>query len=141
MSSPALFTSFWSNPLIGDLDATMVSISRGQPRYKLPFHYRMAPLLAPSREAFAVQDEDAFYKIYRQQLDEIGVDAILSKLSAISERDGGRSLILLCYERPHEFCHRVGLRDWLRWRDVPIRELQHGDLPRRRDIITPTLFD
>ena len=141
MSAPELYTSFWSNPLLGDVDATKVSVSRGQPRYKLPFRYRMAPELAPSREAFAITDEDEFGKVYRRQLDELGIDAILGKLSAISTRDGGRPLILLCYERPGEFCHRQVLRDWLRWRNIPIRELVPGDLPRRRDVPQPSLFE
>ena len=135
-----LYTSYWANKALTDLDAVKVSISRGQPRWKLPFRYRMAAELAPSKATFRIQDEREFSRSYRTQLDEIGLDAILDRLTSISDRDGARALVLLCFEPADQFCHRHVLRDYLRWENVPIRELQPGDLPRRHDTATPTLF-
>ncbi|MDP9438844.1 MAG: hypothetical protein M3P49_08880 [Actinomycetota bacterium] len=59
-----LFTSHWRSPLLADLDATIVGISRGTPRGNPGFRYRVARELAPSRATFALEDREAFEEAY-----------------------------------------------------------------------------
>ena len=102
-----LLTSYWSNPALRRTDAVKVSISRGQPRWPLPFRYRRATLLAPSRETFALESDEAFEAAYLAELEEAGVEKIRHLLRRFSEEAGGRPLVLLCWEKPGTGpCHR-----------------------------------
>lgn len=135
-----LFTSHWRSPLLKDVDATIVSISRGQPRWSLPFKYRKLPACAPDDRTWAQEDWDDFTTSYRRQLEEIGVDAVLAKLERISQQAGGVAVVLLCYEVEEVDCHRGLLSAFLRERGVEIRELVPGDLPQREDAAELRLF-
>ena len=42
-----LCTSHWRSPILANVDAQVVGISRGTPRWSLPFKYRKLPALAP----------------------------------------------------------------------------------------------
>lgn len=140
---PQLFTSRWADKTLARLDAVPVGISRGAPRWSLPYRYRTMRELAPSREVFGIEDPGEFAEAYRTGLDEIGVERIVSGLSRIAEEEGGKPLILLCWERPGEFCHRRVLSGWLHERTgVEVPELVPGVLPEGGSGTTtePTLF-
>jgi uncharacterized protein YeaO (DUF488 family) len=127
-----LFTSRWANKELAELQCQPVGISRGTPRFKTGFRYKLARELAPDDEAWAAaEDKEAFRASYIRQLEELGLDAILRRLSGISHEHRGLPLVLICYEPAEEFCHRHVLSAWLRERGVEIRELQPGDLPQR----------
>jgi hypothetical protein len=95
---PALFTSRWQNKKLAELGVVPVGISRGTPRFKLPYRYRMLRLLAPYREAFGIEDNEGFERTYLRQLEELGVEYIANRLRRISHEHGGRPLVLLCFE-------------------------------------------
>jgi hypothetical protein len=127
-----LFTSRWANKELAQLHCQPVGISRGTPRFRTGFRYKLVRELAPNNEAWAAgEDEEAFRASYIRQLEGLGLGAILSRLARISRESGGGPLVLLCYEPAGEFCHRHVLAAWLRERGVDIRELEPGDLPRR----------
>jgi hypothetical protein len=109
----SIFTSYWANPLLKDLDAIYIGISRSVPRWSVPFEYRHLPLLAPSRETFAIEDEGKFAAAYRKQLMKLGAERIVTAFMNVSSRHGGRPVVLLCYESPGQFCHRRIFADWL----------------------------
>jgi uncharacterized protein (DUF488 family) len=136
-----LYTCHWRSPLLVDADAQIVSISRGEPRWRLPFRYRRLQSLAPSDEAWRQKDQKAFEAAYIRQLEEIGVTAILGDLKRIA---GDGRAVLLCWERldkPDEWCHRRILADWLRERTgIEIREMQRGDLPHCEEAAEMRLF-
>jgi hypothetical protein len=92
-----LYTSHWRSPLLADVDAQIVSISRGEPRWRLPFRFRRLRQLAPGTEAWSHKaDREAFENAYQRQLQEIGAEPILERLEEIS---AGKPAILLCWER------------------------------------------
>ena len=133
-----LFTSRWANKELAELRCQPVGISRGNPRFRTGFRYKLARELAPDNEAWAAaEDEEAFRASYIRQLEGLGVDAILGRLAQISQENGGLPLVLLCYEPEGEFCHRHVLSAWLRERRVEIRELQPGDLPQCQEVPQP----
>ncbi|MDP9438669.1 MAG: DUF488 domain-containing protein [Actinomycetota bacterium] len=137
----ALFTSHWRSPLLVDLDATIVSISRGEPRWRLPFSYRRMRSLAPGNEAWAQKDPEAFERAYLDQLDDLGAEHILAELERIAN---GKPCLLVCWEKladPNEFCHRRVLAERLRaMTGIEVPELRPGDLPQRQDTLEPRLF-
>jgi hypothetical protein len=90
-----------------DVDAQVVGVSRGTPRWSLPFSYRVLRDLAPSDEVWAHEDTREFEAAYLDQLEALGVERIVSDLERISGDYGGKLLCLLCWEKPHEeYCHR-----------------------------------
>jgi len=69
--------------------------------------------------------EDMYEERYLHQLDMNGeailkgVDALLSHAEKM-----GRRLVLLCYEKPSDFCHRHILARWLERRGFRVKELE-----------------
>jgi hypothetical protein len=94
-----LRTSYWGNRhLAGRIDVVPVGISRGTPKFPVPYRYRMCRLLAPSRDTFALESDEEFNHAYIAGLEAIGVERIRRALDAISGEEGGRVLCLLCWE-------------------------------------------
>jgi hypothetical protein len=122
------------------VDATIVSISRGQPRWRLPFKYRKLPALAPGDRSWNEEDQEAFERAYLDQLDALGAETILAKLEQIG---GGRPVVMLCWERPEPaaFCHRWTLARFVEERTgTTVPELEHGMLAKK-PTAQPVLFD
>lgn len=106
-----VYTSHWRNRELADLDATIISISRGEPRWRLPFSYRRLRSLAPNDEAWAQEDRRSFEQAYLDQLDALGAEKILEEIRRIA---GGRAALLTCWERAGaEYCHRWTLARWI----------------------------
>jgi hypothetical protein len=135
-----IYTSHWRSSLLKDVDAQIVSISRGEPRWRLPFAYRRVRELAPDDRTWRQNGEEEFTAAYLDQLNRIGADTILERLE--KEVDGGRPCVLLCWEKPHEpFCHRWLLARYIeREPGIVVPELQPGMLSRRATT-QPPLFD
>ncbi len=128
--SADLYTSYWSNRDLAKVDAVKVSISRGQPKWPLPFRYRRAMLLAPSRETFGLRSDEAFEAAYLAELEEAGVEKIGALLERISVEEGGGPLVLLCFEKPGEVCHRRMFAEfWQERTGVVVPELQFSVQP------------
>ncbi len=135
-----LFTTRWANKDLAHLNAQPVGISRGVPRFRTPYRYKLARELAPGDVAWSTPDWESFTVAYRGQLEGLGVEAILGRLERISAQSGGLPLVLLCFERDAGDCHRGLLAGWLREQGVEIRELGAGDVAQHEGAAEPTLF-
>ena len=109
-----LYTSRWANRELARLPVVPVGISRGVPRWPLPYSYRMARLLAPSRTTFELESDAEFEAAYLREMEAAGAEKIAAMLSKISAEEGGADLCLLCYEDVHagQVCHRRMFADW-----------------------------
>ncbi len=124
--------------MLPQVDAVMVAISRGKPRWRLPFKYRVLSELAPSDATWAAEDEEGFERSYLDQLETLGSEAILDRLAAIGD---GRPVVCLCWEKPGEWCHRRQLADFIeRETAISVPELETGMLPDRAGTPEPRLF-
>ena len=140
---PQLFTSRWANRALAHIDVTPVGISRGTPRYPVPYRYRMARLLAPSRETFAIEDLGEFERSYVKDLERVGPDRVADLLRRIGREEGGRPLCLLCFERDPAECHRAMFARWFRVKTgIVVPELDVRDFGASEDNYReqPTLF-
>jgi len=135
-----LFTSRWASKDLAHRACQPVGISRGTPKFRTGYRYKLARELAPSREAFGLADPQEFEAAYRAGLEEIGLDAILGKLEGISKESGGLPLVLLCFEALPANCHRGLLAKWLREHGVEIRELAPGEILQHENVAEPRLF-
>lgn len=134
-----LYTSHWSSALLPHVAATMIAISRGKPRWKLAYRYRVLSELAPDDATWTEETEEGFERSYLDQLQALGSEAILARLAGIGD---GRPICLLCWEKPHEkYCHRWTLADFLQSEaGITVPELEPGMLPDRPGVPEPRLF-
>jgi hypothetical protein len=135
-----IFTSHWRSPLLADADCVPVSISRGEPRWRLPFAFRRMRALAPDDRTWAEQDPAAFRASYERQLWDLGAGRIVEDLERVSD---GCPVVCLCWERPtDDYCHRWTLAAFVeREAGIVVPELTVGDLPRRPDSPQVSLFE
>lgn len=113
-----LFTSRYSNQAgIIRSGAVPVGITLGRPKFPLKYEPVYLRQLAPDGSMFHLNEREEFEPKYRQKLDRIGIHEIRETLREISRQNGGRDLVLLCYEnvtKPGEWCHRQVFADWFR---------------------------
>jgi hypothetical protein len=91
-----------------------VAITLSRPKFPLPYRLEHeARRLAPWG-LFDVKDPAEFTRRYRERLDRLDLDALVAKFEAISAAEGGRRLVLLCFEDVHagQACHRRDFADW-----------------------------
>ncbi len=130
MNAPRIVTSYWANRELSRLPVVPVGISRGVPKWPLPFRYRRAMLLAPSRETFGLRSDRAFEAAYLAELERAGVEKIGAMLAKISDEEGGGPLVLLCWEKPSEVCHRRMFARWFEAKTgIVVPELQNSVRP------------
>lgn len=63
---------------------------------------------------------DEYRERYLHQLSFLSRNDVLKMLEKISIENGGKDIILLCWEKPEEHCHRHLVAEWL---DYDITEL------------------
>jgi hypothetical protein len=94
-------TSYFSNPAIKREKRSLVAISQGVPKWYTGARYLP---LAPTWEMVKMKDMVKYTTMY--------ID-ILSKLIAEEVRAKLEGSILLCWEKPGEFCHRRLVAQWI----------------------------
>ncbi len=111
-------TSYYGNPAVkemGVLGIRLVSISRSTPNNIQCKHYAA---LKPSWDLInhwrANHDEGYYRQAY---------GAILDKLDPRTVYEDLNKSVLLCYERPGEFCHRRLVAEWLTNHGYKIEEI------------------
>lgn len=57
------------------------------------------------------RDEETYTKAYNQFLKTLDADQVVKDLMALSD---GKEVVLLCYEKSSDFCHRHLLAKWLK---------------------------
>jgi hypothetical protein len=87
--------------------AGRISISRYQPRF-LPKDYAVFKALAPGAW-FNKVDEAEYRRLYQEILDSLNPREVWDELHRLA---GEAEPVLLCYEKPGEFCHRRIVAEW-----------------------------
>ena len=101
-----------------------IAISRGIPKW---FKGRRYLPLAPSWSLINTTDPPTFTALYHEQvLSRLDPKTVLQEL--------GHNPILLCWEKPGDFCHRIVVAEWLRSSaGVEVRELSQATLPKGKE--------
>lgn len=105
-------------------DIVVISISGKAPDWYDGIQYKV---LAPKRNWWIDwknnhHDNEIYKQKYHETvLDTLNVDNIVNRLYELSE---GKDVVLLCYEKPNEFCHRHIVAQWLRDNGIECIELQ-----------------
>ena len=103
-----LYTSCFANKTMPK-DYIKVRISRGNPRWKLPYEIAgKIPELMPTREMLGMEFKE-YQKMYWNILEKSGINKIKNILKPF-----GNNIVLLCFENVFEdtWCHRRIFADW-----------------------------
>lgn len=68
--------------------------------------------------------EQEYEKLYLQHLSSVDWTAVINKLYDISDKYDGKDLVLCCYEKSLDFCHRHILSDFLNNHGLKIEECE-----------------
>lgn len=104
-----------AGPLIVASGLVPVRTSLGGPRFKIPYRIEgVCRLLMPRRDMLGLPIEE-YESLYVEILEGHGLDAIRQDFRTISNENGGRGLVLLCFEdlnKSDNWCHRRMFADW-----------------------------
>ena len=119
-----IYTSYFANHRNFPKNFTPVSIALYPPKYWSGHSYNK---LSPSKELLehvkSTNDHDHYTTQFNSYLSTINPHQVLSEIRQLF----GEDIILLCYEKPSDFCHRHLIRNWLQSHDIPITELSNQD--------------
>lgn len=104
-------TSYFSNARNFPANALLVSIARWKPKWAVvacdvtgtPVFDKIAPTADLLNWYKAEGDKTGYTAKYLQQLQTVN---LLSFLYTLEQIHAGRTVVLLCYEKPGDFCHR-----------------------------------
>lgn len=105
-------------------DLVPVSIAYGTPLwYEGETCFELAPprklLIAYKKEGLSTTD---YTKRYNEFLKTVNWSEVIDKLYSISEKHDDRDLILCCFEKPTDFCHRHLLAEFLTKNGIDTQE-------------------
>lgn len=105
-----------------------VRITYGSPRWRLPYTIAAsAKTVTPGRWFMEGTDEE-FTERYRAMLESHGGARIRTELETISQLNGGKDIVLLCFDDVSKgLCHRTIFAQW--WQEKTgeeVKELQKG---------------
>lgn len=96
------------------LNMTHIRISTSAPKW-YPIETKAIPELYPGFELVNAYklgqvSEDEYVKQYTEKLSKLDKNVILQKIEQLSD---GNDVLLLCYEKESDFCHRHLVAQWL----------------------------
>ena len=112
-----------------------VSIARFSPKwfYSL-LEYKD---LAPKAEMLKMK-EGSYTRKFNEILSKIDPNKVVEELKSIS---GGHPVVLLCYEKPGDFCHRHLVAEWLAQNtDFEVKEFMGFQKKKTPDGVQGSLF-
>lgn len=102
-----IYTGYYGN-MKAYRGMTCVAISLGMPKWMSP---PLPNLRALNPKPWMLHmEKEAYTEAYNRLLAELSPRKIVDYLEAFSE---GRPVVLLCYEKPGDFCHRGLVAQWL----------------------------
>lgn len=117
-----LYTSYFGKLRQIDSRVVPIAICGKAPDYWKGLQYKK---LAPKWDFFKVwketRDNHYYVKCFNEQvLGLLNVDEVYRELNMLA--NGSEDIVLLCYEKPEDFCHRHLVANWFRENGYKIRE-------------------
>lgn len=116
-----IYTSYFGQLKNIPSHITPIAICGKSPSWYEGYEYKK---LAPKYEFFVKwresKDNDYYISQYTTQvLDKLNVQEVIQELY---QRTGAKDVVLICYEKPNDFCHRHLVSDWLNKNGVECNE-------------------
>ena len=108
-----IYTSYFANMKNIPSDVVPIAICGKAPDgYKGLQYKKLAPMLGFFLVWQRNHDNAYYTKRYHEEvIDQLDIREVLLDLHKMS---GGKDMVLLCYEKPGDFCHRHIVRAWLK---------------------------
>lgn len=120
-----IYTSYYSNQNIND-NYIKVGISLTSP-YKVHTIKQLYPSWELLNSYKSNMDEEEYIRRYNKEvLDKLNPLDIIGQIRRISMSNGGKKIVLLCYESPNKFCHRHLVAKWLSKNGYRVEELNNN---------------
>ena len=99
-----------------------ISIARLAPAGYTGLEYKtLAPAWDILSEYKRTKNEELYIRQYNYQLFLLSADLVVKELKELAKSD---QIILLCYEKPNDFCHRHLVAKWLTEHGYDIQEIE-----------------
>ena len=99
-----------------------ISIARQAPTGYTGLEYKtLAPAWDILSEYKQTKDERTYIQQYNYQLFLLSADQVVKELKELAQSD---QIILLCYEKPDDFCHRHLVAQWLTEHGYDTQEIE-----------------
>lgn len=112
---PKVYTSYYGNAAVLDLyNVVKIRIALYAPRYTKA--HENCPSLAPSKSLLSDIKNDLIgppeYTVrYEEELSQLNPEKVYQELLDLGK---GRDVVILCYEKPPDFCHRHIAANWFK---------------------------
>lgn len=120
---PEFYTGYFAKAKKYPDTITQVSIARYAPKEYHGYEYKeLAPTEKILRDYKKTQNVGMYISSYNQQvLSKKIADEVVADLLELTHN--AKKIVLLCYEKPDNFCHRHIVAEWLTQAGYPVTEL------------------
>ena len=117
-----IFTSYFAKLKNIPSNIVPISICGKAPDWYKGLQYKK---LAPKYSFFSVWKETHDNEYYitnfkKEVLEKLDIKNVIAELTKLSD---GKDIVLICYEKPTDFCHRFLVSDWLNKNGIKCEEL------------------
>lgn len=117
-----IFTSYYAMLRKIDKRFTPISIAGRAPDWYKGLEYKK---VAPKKDWFLQWKSNHDNEFYIQKYNETVLSTLKQEdvVSELEELSNGKAVVLICYEKPSDFCHRHIVADWLNEKGYNVQEL------------------
>ena len=117
-----IYTSYFAMLKKIPEDMVPISIAISTPKwYQGECYKKIAPDYFMVENLKKYNDIDRYKKEYWSKIKHLTVQGIVNDLKEISN---GKDVVLLCYEKPTDFCHRHLIAKWFEKENITVKELE-----------------
>lgn len=119
-----IYTSYFAKLSKLPSNITPIAICGKSPEWYKGIQYKK---LAPKWSFFSVwkqtHDNDYYIQHFNEEvLSPINADDIIHELYSLAGKNQDEDIVLICYEKPGDFCHRHLVAEWLTSHGYPVEE-------------------
>ena len=121
-----IYTSYFAKLSKLPPNITPIAICGKSPEWYKGFEYKkLAPKWSFFSEWKKTHDHDFYIKHFNNEvLAPINASRVVEELYMLIEKNQDEDIVLICYEKPTDFCHRHLVADWLTQNGYPVNEYQ-----------------
>ena len=119
-----IYTSYFAKLSKLPANITPIAICGKSPEWYKGIQYKK---LAPKWSFFSVwkqtHDNEYYIKHFNEEvLNTLNVETVIKELYSLAGKNQDNDIVLICYEKPGDFCHRHLVANWLTRNGYPVEE-------------------
>ena len=119
-----IYTSYFAKLSKLPSNITPIAICGKSPEWYKGIQYKK---LAPKWSFFSVwkqtHDNEYYIEHFNEEvLNTLNVETVIKELYSLANKNRDEDIVLICYEKPGDFCHRHLVADWLTSHGYPVEE-------------------